>query len=831
MRWRWLLITLGCLFLAVIAAGVWYLQTYNYNRLKPEIVEAVKTVTGRDLNIDGDIRLRLGFSPIVSMRDVRFANAKWGSRPDLARVKWFQISLGLGPLFTGRIEVRQLTLVEPDILLETDPSGRSNLDFVKKIPVPESPGLESLGFARTLLRNIKISNGQVRFRDGRNGKTHRLSVSQLKGKRAETSDRLAVSLEAVYNGRPLAATGKIGRIYALLNSRDKWPVDLTVRFRGVTLGIEGTILDAPAGKGLDLTCSVESRSTLKAFELAGIKKGPALGPFKAVFKLADPAPGRYRVSDLVLTVSDPRISGVVTGSVSDLLAGKGLDLVLSLEGESIRNSLAVAGIKKGPALGPFKAVFRLADPAPDRYRVSDLVLTVSDPRISGVVKGSVGNARTGKGLDLVLSLEGESSRSALELAGIKKGPALGPFKAVFRLTDPAAAQYDLTELALTLAGSKISGELKIALAGSRPKITGKIGSEKLDLRRVVFAKSKKRLKRKPGKKKRLFSTARLPLDFLGQIEGEIDFGGTNVLLPRLAFERLDFHAVMTGSRLTVRPISFKMGGGTGAGAVVARRKGKSLILDGTVSANRVGLGTMLRRLGAKKSIEGRLDAKIKIRGWGSSVAGIMGGLNGRVTAVVGKGVIHNQYIDLVGGNLSSTLFRVISPEPKKSKTTKINCLVGHFDIKKGVADCKGLFMDTDRMSVSGKGEINLKTEEIDIRFDPSPKHGVGVKGLGGITLSLGALAKPTKLGGTLANPSLVIDSLGTAMTIGKVIGGFTLAGPLGLAAFLADVSSGDENSCLEAIRAARGLPTKPRKKASAARTQQKEKNRREQAGP
>lgn len=130
-------------------------------------------------------------------------------------------------------------------------------------------------------------------------------------------------------------------------------------------------------------------------------------------------------------------------------------------------------------------------------------------------------------------------------------------------------------------------------------------------------------------------------------------------------------------------------------------------------------------------------------------------------------------------------------------TTKVNCFVCRFDVNDGLADSTALVIDTDQMSVIGDGTVNLGTEKLNVGIKPSPKEGVG-----GVGLSLTELARPFRLGGTLARPSLEIDPTGTALIIGKGAGGVALFGPLGIAAALLSTSPTDENPCLTAIEAA-----------------------------
>jgi len=69
------------------------LLSYNYNGLKPEITRAVKDDTGRELTLGGDISLKIGFTPALVVKDVSFQNASWGSQPELAKIKRFEIKI------------------------------------------------------------------------------------------------------------------------------------------------------------------------------------------------------------------------------------------------------------------------------------------------------------------------------------------------------------------------------------------------------------------------------------------------------------------------------------------------------------------------------------------------------------------------------------------------------------------------------------------------------------------------------------------------------------------------------------------------------------------
>ena len=93
MKLKWVLgIGSASIVLLVIAVYV-ILSSYNYNSLKPEITRAVKDDTGRELTLGGDISLEIGFTPALVVKDVSFQNASWGSQPNLAKIKRFEIKV------------------------------------------------------------------------------------------------------------------------------------------------------------------------------------------------------------------------------------------------------------------------------------------------------------------------------------------------------------------------------------------------------------------------------------------------------------------------------------------------------------------------------------------------------------------------------------------------------------------------------------------------------------------------------------------------------------------------------------------------------------------
>jgi uncharacterized protein involved in outer membrane biogenesis len=119
--------------LATVAAGVMYAM-FDAEAFKRELSQRVVDVTGRTLAI-GSAELQMGLPPKVVLNDVRLSNARWGSRPDMARIKSVEIDLNPGSIVSGGSRIAQVRLDGADVLLETDPVGASNWQLAQVGPV------------------------------------------------------------------------------------------------------------------------------------------------------------------------------------------------------------------------------------------------------------------------------------------------------------------------------------------------------------------------------------------------------------------------------------------------------------------------------------------------------------------------------------------------------------------------------------------------------------------------------------------------------------------------------------------------------------------------
>jgi len=275
---------------------------------------------------------------------------------------------------------------------------------------------------------------------------------------------------------------------------------------------------------------------------------------------------------------------------------------------------------------------------------------------------------------------------------------------------------------------------------------------------------------------------------------DLKFRNKQVLLRAMAFNDAIVDVLLKNGNLEIKPFKFTIGGGKADAQFALRSQDTPATLAATLDIDQLEIGPMLDQLGYQRSMEGNLDVDFNLAGSGNSVAALMAGLNGNIRTAMSNGRVASEYLDLLEKYLGSGILRILSPFEDKRESAPVNCFVNNIEIKDGLADVK-LLLDTDRTSIFGAGDVNLKTEKLDLGIKPTPKKGAMPAD---ISFSFRELSQPFRLGGTLASPSLAIDPGRTAFVIGKMAGALAL-GPIGWAAFFVDVSVGKKDPCAVAL--------------------------------
>jgi hypothetical protein len=196
----------------------------------------------------------------------------------------------------------------------------------------------------------------------------------------------------------------------------------------------------------------------------------------------------------------------------------------------------------------------------------------------------------------------------------------------------------------------------------------------------------------------------------------------------------------------------------------------------------IDYGLIIKKLGIRDDIVGKLDLKLNVEGQGLTLREILSSTNGEMEILFGKGHTPRHALEFWGDELLRLL---IPTNWIKADITDLNCAVGRFDIRNGVIKSNVLLMDTRRITVVGEIGVDLKTEEISGLFEPKNKQAALLR-----------LGTPIKLGGTMAN--ITAEPAGSRVVfLGKMLLGLTH--PSTLLLLFGDLGTAEKNPCKELL--------------------------------
>lgn len=418
------------------------------------------------------------------------------------------------------------------------------------------------------------------------------------------------------------------------------------------------------------------------------------------------------------------------------------------------------------------------------YRIDELVVdggsftTPSRISLTGELHGQPLQLTGGvPALSVILD---PGTSSPLDIKGTLGGApvALAGDLTVARAGGGAIERIDLANLRTSYDGIDATGSAALDLAGEGVRLSAELKAGEVDIGRHAGGE---------GDQGGDALGRRLPLDILPGIDGKAEVAIGRLLAGRWIIEEVTATATLEQGKLTLDPVKGRVAGG----AVWARATvdtAKSPAAFTLVSAgDGLDMAQFYRALVDDGLVEGKGEATVDLEANGDTPRALLASLDGAARLVIQDGVIMNRYWELIAADLA----REFVSFAKGSERSRLNCLVGRFEIQRGTAKATVLMVDTDRMLVGGAGTIRLPDQRLDLRLVPQPKDP-----------SLISLATPILLRGTIQDPKASPDPVEVAKGIGAIAAGAMIAP---LAVLLPFVSGGSvDDPCPAAIAVAEG---------------------------
>ena len=526
--------------------------------------------------------------------------------------------------------------------------------------------------------------------------------------------------------------------------------ELVVEIARNRLATSGTVMPSDTLAGTDLELEFSGRSLRDVGRLAaGFVDLPELPaePYSLTGRVMIDGSG-YELHDV-----EARLAAAITtvaGRVGMPPDFRGTDLTIDANGPNASLFTAVTGVTVPVA--PFRLEGRV-ERLDSMVRFHSLRGQLGQHRIR--VDGTLGDVPKLIGTDLEVHTEGPSLLLVRDLTGLGWLPDR-PYSLDGRF-DGTAERFSATRLEARVGQSDLSGSLTVDITG-KPQIEARLTSDHYDLRRQLRnletedAATEDAAESPTTKESEfLISDEAFDLAILQQADAEVAILFKEVVLLTNTLHDIRVDLQLEDGRLEIERLS-AVGEDQGRvnGNVVLEPGDEGYKLRTRLSMQQIRLD--LPGTAVEPADQPPVDIEVDIEAHGTTPHGLASTANGKLQIVIGSGVVDNSLVDLVAADILVELLSALNPFAGQEEATELQCAVLAVGLEHGHAHLEPLAVQTNKMTVLGKGDIDLGTEELGLEWVTKPRKGIG--------LSASMITNPyIKLGGTLADPSIQLKEL------------------------------------------------------------------------
>lgn len=382
----------------------------------------------------------------------------------------------------------------------------------------------------------------------------------------------------------------------------------------------------------------------------------------------------------------------------------------------------------------------------------------------------------------------------LKMNMVVSGDDLGKLYPLLNIPLPPTPDYRLAGLLLhegsvwkfekfkgSVGNSDLAGDFSVDHSRAQKFMRGDLVSRNLDLKDLggfVGAETKPAATEKvPGS--RVLPTNRFNLAKLQAADADIKFRGARIKTRKLPLENMTTHLKLAKGKLTLDPLNFGVAGGNIVSTISMDANVKNFQTRADVRAKQLELSKLFPGFNLTRGSAGAIGGAAKVTGAGSSVAEILGSMDGDVAVVMNGGSLSELLLRLANLDIQNTAKVLLTGD----KQIPVRCMVADFDANDGILETKALVLDSGKENITGSGTINLRDELIDLRLVAHPKD-----------TSLIALRGPILIQGSFEKPSVRPEMGGVVARTVLAAALASIAGPLGLVPLI-DLGNAKNHDC------------------------------------
>lgn len=721
------LLLLGVILTAVVASGL----SFPLEGMRQGLVKALSDGTGREVRIDGGIRLYPSLRPALSIDRVVIGNpVGWDGemlRADVARVQ-----IALIPLLLGRVDLYEVAASGVEIELVQRLDGDNNWRFDGTSPTGDSmetppPGDRKSEPSAVALPNVnlyefRLADVNVRYHDEKLGRSFDDRLERLDLTR-RTDDRFSGQGRGDADGIPYSFELEFDRLRQLF-AGEPWHLEASGRIGKRELH---------ARTGLTLRNGQLSGSWSLNLDSADI------GRLVSWLGLGDGIDARTDKMQMTAT-----------------LAGSNLEELLS---RSSFNLDFVGGewrIKRGDSDEPYRIAL-------DRVYMTSAADSPLQLTVAGGIDGQATHLSimTTRLIDLLrkdavdLTLEAELLGTRIELTGKVplpiaqqeftvdmqiSGDRLDRWKALLDSNLPPYGPYTLAghfqfkpgvlrvkDIKVTVGDSDLEGMLEVDTDADTPLWTLALKTRQLQIddfrtgewslrpgaARTGISSETRALKSVDNALQTYVDDERSREPILFDLD--VQAGDVRLGQEHLGGGRLVMHQRRAWTE--VEQLTLDLPAGQIDASARLEESGGGIQGWLKLFMERLDYGILARQIDPQTKAAGHVSMNVDVTLGGPDIARLMHAASGRFDLVVWPENLSSNVFDIWATNLLFALLPRLS-----EKESRFNCLTGVFDLEGGRMREQVLAIDTSKVLFEGQAEIDFTSERVSLYLKPLPKR-------------------------------------------------------------------------------------------------------------
>ncbi len=739
---------LAALLVVAVAACIVIGVTIDLSFLKPGVEASARAALGREVKIDGPVVFEFSTWPAIQVNDVSIANRPGASQPVFFRAGHARLQIALLPLLKRKIQIGEIVARKVSLNLENDARGRPNWVFGEpktganppggasekkngKAPAVDTEsetGTEPIGFRG--LNRLSLQDIALTYRDAALGKTLAFQLDELVGQAAPGQPiSLNVRGRLQKYGYDIELRGDT--LEEMLAKDKPWTFTLTGDVAGKKISTRGDLMARGRQPQINLAFGIRDVNVGAILAALGIVEGIQASVGDAGFKVTLNGNSLQQLLE----------QSTMLFSVRD--AHWRVDIPNTQARVDITNLSGAIRVEKEKAVSMDLAGRIGQTPVKLRITSAPLVRYITDPNeIPLKIHALLADTQLDFSSQVKLPISSRNMELALKVSGKRMDdlndllrlelPPIGPILLDTRLKITGKG-YDLSTLKIAVGESRLSGGMNLDTSRPKTRLEVKLVSDRIQIDDFT-PRGKKGARTKasaaeasPARRKPQKSAARgtspqgrrglLSDEVLGLLDARIRVEARQVLSGKDKLGSAHLKLSLQDGRLAIEPLRVDVPGGG------VRLDGDYLPAAAGITVNvktaidKFDLGILFRRLKPGTDMGGIFSLDAALHATAPDLQHVMESAGGHFNFMLAPRNFSAGIIDLWAVNLLAAVMKKASEKDK----SRINCLVVRLNMQDGLMKENAIYMDTTRMSISGRAEINFKTRRIDVLLAPKAK--------------------------------------------------------------------------------------------------------------